>query len=228
MDVPPISISNKTEKERFDYRAFAAKHAGPTVLTYADGQTVYAQEDPADSLGYIIDGFVKVTVVFEHGKERAIAILGTGDFFGEGCLYGRRHRISTITAIGRSEIVHIGKDVIKHALAGDPAFARLFFQFILQRNEKLKADLVDQLFNSSEKRLARILLTLANRRDAKSNFIAISITQETLANMVGTTRARINQFMRKFSKLGYIEYDGVIRVHNSLLNIISEETHNGE
>ena len=219
----PTTASNETksEKERFDYKAFAVKHSGAAVLNCADHQTVYAQGDPANSIFYIISGKFKVTIISEHGKEAVIAMLKPGDFFGEGCLDGHLLQNSTIAATTAGEIVRFDRATIVQALKDDTAFSNLFLRFILDRNQKLQADLIDQLFNSSEKRLARILMTLASvGLHDQSNIIDMPITQETLANMVGTTRSRISQFMTKFRKLGYIDYNGQIKVHNSLLNII--------
>jgi len=208
-------------KTSFDIRTFLAKHEGGTISKYHDHETVYAQGDPADAVFYIVSGAVKVTIVSEHGKEAIIAILGAGDFFGEGCLDGNLLRSLTITTTTACKIARFDRKAIMGALEDDPAFSHMFLSFVLDRNQKLQADLVDQLFNSSEKRLARILMTLASSGlDDQSNMIIIPITQETLAHMVGTTRSRINQFMTRFRKLGYIEYNGKIRVHNSLLNII--------
>jgi CRP-like cAMP-binding protein len=206
--------------DKFDHRAFIAKHGG-TVSKYLDRQIVYGQGDPADALFYIASGSVKVTILSEYGKEAVIAILAAGDFFGEGCLDGQLLQNATIAATNASEIARFSRAIITRALADDPAFARLFMHVVLERNRKLQADLVDQLFNSSEKRLARILLTLANTGlGSQSNIITMAISQEMLATMVGTTRSRINQFMNKFRKLGYIDYNGHIEVHNSLLNLI--------
>ena len=208
-------------QQNFDYRAFIAKYNGAVVSNYTSDQIIYAQGDPADALFYIVSGAATVTIVSEHGKEAVITILGPGDFFGEGCLDGNLLQNSTITCTTAAEIVRFTRATIVGALKADPKFASFFLGFILHRNQKLQADLVDQLFNSSEKRLARILLTLANTGlDPQSNLISLPITQETLANMVGTTRSRINQFMMKFRKLGYIDYNGHIRVRTSLLNII--------
>ncbi len=205
----------------FDYRGFIARHDGAIMSRYENGQAIYAQGDPANALFYIVSGTATVTIISEHGKEAVIAILGPGDFFGEGCLDGNLLRNSTITCTTAAEIVRFTRTSIVEALKSDPEFAALFLGFVLHRNQKLQADLVDQLFNSSEKRLARILLTLSNTGlDPQSNLISLPITQETLANMVGTTRSRINQFMMKFRKLGYIDYNGHIRVRSSLLNII--------
>ena len=224
------NAANKGDKERFELRAFMAKHSGVTTTKYRDGQPIYAQGDPASALFYIMDGSAKVTVISEHGKEGVVAILGPGDFFGEGCIDGPLLRSSTITATSPSEIARIDRSIVSAALKSDPTFSDFFLHFVLVRNQKLQADLVDQLFNSSEKRLARILLTLATTGlDEQSNLIDMPITQETLANMVGTTRPRINQFMTKFRKLGYIDYNGKIRVHNALLNIIlNDQTHSAQ
>jgi CRP/FNR family transcriptional regulator, cyclic AMP receptor protein len=205
----------------FEYEAFVAKHAGATLVKYADRETVYVQGDPTDAFFYIVSGTVRISVVSEHGKEGVVAMLQPGDFFGEGCLSTRRTRATTVTAASACEVVRLGKAAAVRALREDPAFSALLMEFLLDRNEKLKDDLLDQLFNSSERRLARILLTLANTGiSEQSALITIPITQQTLASMVGTTRSRINQFMTKFRKLGYINYNGQIRVHNSLLNII--------
>jgi CRP/FNR family cyclic AMP-dependent transcriptional regulator len=207
--------------EHFDYQAFIAKHPGAAIADYKAGEIIYTQGDPADAIFYIANGAVIVTIISEHGKEAVIAILGAGDFFGEGCLDGHLLRNSTIAATSACTIARFDRNTIVNALKDDAAFSHLFLNFILDRNQKLQADLIDQLFNSSEKRLARILLTLANTGlGDQSNLIDMPITQETLANMVGTTRSRINQFMNKFRKLGYIDYNGQITVHNSLMNII--------
>ena len=214
-------IVTETRPEPFDYRAFIAKHGGGTVMKCGDKQIIYAQGDPADALFYIASGAVKVTILSEFGKEAVIAILGAGDFFGEAGLDGRPSQNSTITTTGESEIVRLDRAVVMRALRDDAEFARIFLGFLLQRNQKLQADLLDQLFNSSEKRLARILLTLAQTgASTQSSTINMAINQEMLATMVGTTRSRINQFMNKFRKLGYIDYNGKIEVRNSLLNLI--------
>ncbi len=213
----------------FDFQAFIAKRSAGTLTKYQHQQIIYTQGDPADAVFYIANGSVKVTIVSKHGKEAVIAILGPGDFFGEGCLDGLLLQNSTITATTACDIARFDRKTIMAALDDDPAFSHLFLTFVLDRNQKLQADLVDQLFNSSEKRLARILMTLASSGlDDQSNMITIPITQETLAHMVGTTRSRINQFMTRFRKLGYIEYNGKIRVHNSLLNIILNGRQHGD
>lgn len=208
--------------QHFDYPAFIARHAGgASMAKCANGDVIFRQGDRADAIFYIVSGSLKVTVLSEHGKEAVLAMLKPGDLFGEECLDGQRQRDLTVTATSSSEIARIDRDTVARALADDPAFAKLFLNQVLSQNERLREDLIDQLFNSSEKRLARLLLTLAKSGlGDQSNVISIPITQETLAHMVGTTRSRINQFMIKFRKLGYIEYNGQIRVHDSLLNVI--------
>jgi CRP/FNR family transcriptional regulator, cyclic AMP receptor protein len=210
-----------TQGQTFDYRAFIAKHGGGVIAKFEDRKIIYTQGDPSDALFYVATGSVKVTFVSEFGKEALITILGPGDFFGEGCMDGHLLRNSTITTTSPSEIARFDRLMVSRALTSDPPFAELLMTFILHRSQKLQADLIDQLFNSSEKRLARILLLLANSElGSQSNVIGVPINQEMLANMVGTTRSRINQFMNKFRKLGYIEYNGKIKVNNSLLNLI--------
>jgi CRP/FNR family transcriptional regulator, cyclic AMP receptor protein len=212
---------DNNNNERFDFRAFIAKHGGGTVAQYSGRQFVYRQGDPAVALYYIVSGTVKVTFNSEGGKEAVIAILGAGDFFGEGCVIGQLSRRTTITTTSACEIARFDQAMIKRALSDDPAFSSIFLNFLLKQNEKLKTDLIDQLFSSSERRLARILLTLAKIGQAEqSSVIALPINQELLANMVGTTRSRINQFMNKFRKLGYVEYNDHIKVHGSLLNLL--------
>ncbi len=165
----------------------------------------------------------------ELGKESVIALRGPGSFFGEGCLDGRPERVTAVTTTNACEILRLDQSAVTRALADDPAFSRIFPAFLVDRTEKLKADLLDQIFHSSEKRRARILLTLAKSGiTAEPNVIASSATQDVLADMVGTTRLRINQFMTKFRKLGYLDYDRAIRVHNALLDIIFEEPQNDD
>lgn len=209
-------------QRRFDHIAFIAKHGGSGVSQYESDQVVYAQGDPADALYYIVSGSVKITVISEHGKEGVLAILRQGEFFGERCLAGHNlRRNKNAVAAGRCEIVRFDRILVQQALEEDTDFLKLFLQVVLDQSRRTQEDLVDQLFNSSEKRLARILLSLAQTEiDANTSLINEPITQETLASMVGTTRSRISQFMTKFRKLGYIDYDGKIRVHRSLLNIV--------
>ena len=222
MTPEPRTEANKSD--RFDYRAFIAKYAGATAGKYTAEDVVFAQGDPADAAFYIVHGDVVLTVISEHGKEAVLALLTGGDFFGEECFHTPRERRATVAAATDCEIVRFDGNTISRALGDDADFVRLLRNHVLEQNEKLREHLTDQLFNSSEKRLARILLTLANAgRKEHSSEIAIPVTQELLANMVGTTRPRINQFMTKFRRLGYIEYDGKIRVHDSLVKIVVSE-----
>ena len=206
----------------FDPKSFLAKVGeGRSIDTYHKDQIVFSQGDPADAVFYIQKGKVKVTVVSEQGKEAVVAIPGTNEFFGEGCLAGQAKRIATVTTMTESVIVRLEKAAILRVIHQEPAFAELFIAHLLDRTIRVEADLVDQLFNSSEKRLARLLLLLANfgKEDKPEPMIA-KISQETLAEMIGTTRSRVSFFMNKFRKLGFIHYNGGIQVHSSLLNIV--------
>jgi CRP/FNR family transcriptional regulator, cyclic AMP receptor protein len=207
----------QNDANHFNYRAFIARHGG-TVEKYLEGQTVYRQGDPADALFYMVSGTAKVSVNSEFGKEAVIAILGAGAFFGERSLDDvDQARSATIITANACEIARFDRSAISRALDTAPAFAKQFLLGILESNDRLQADLTDRLFNTSEKRLARILLTLANiEPGTESSVIAIPLSQEMLANMVGTTRSRVNLLMNKFRKLGYIEYNGEIRVRRSL------------
>ena len=189
---------------------------------YRKGQIVFSQGDPADAVFYIQKGKVKVTVVSEQGKEAVVAILGTDEFFGEGCLAGQALRISTVTTMTDSVIARMEKAAIIRVIHQEPAFAEMFIAHLLGRTIRVEADLVDQLFNSSEKRLARMLLLLANfGKEGKPEPIIAKISQETLAEMIGTTRSRVSFFMNKFRKLGFIDYNGSgLEVHSSLLNAV--------
>ena len=187
----------------------------------APGKAVFRQGDPADSLFYIEKGKVKLTVVSKRGKEAVVAILGAGDFLGEECLAGQKQRISTATPLSECRIVRIEKSAAIAPLRADPVFSELFLAYLLDRNIRTQEDLVDQLFNSSEKRLARVLLLLANYgREPQPDLVIAKISQETLAEMIGTTRSRVNYFMNKFRKLGFIKYNGKLEVNSSLLNIV--------
>ena len=188
--------------------------------SYQPGQAVFRQGDPADAVFYIQRGKVQVSVVSEHGKEAVIAMLGSGEFFGEGCLAGQPLHIATATATAGATIARIDKSTMIRVLREEPTLSQLFMSFLLTRNIQVEADLVDQLFNSSEKRLARLLLLLANfGKEGKMETIP-KISQEVLAARVGTTRSRVNFFMNRFRKLGLIEYNGELKVHSALLNII--------
>jgi len=199
----------------------AQLNGGGTRLKYRKSQAIYAQGDPADAVFYIQKGRLKVTVLSKNGKEAVVAILGTGEFIGEGCLAGQRRRMATVTALTESEAVRLEKAAVIRMLHDKPQFAALFMSHLLARNIRVEEDLVDQLFNSSEKRLARLLLLLANfGKDGKPEAVVAKISQETLAEMIGTTRSRVSFFMNKFRKLGFIDYNGRLEVHSSLLSVI--------
>ena len=213
-------------KPPFDPKVFLAKiNGGRSVADYRKGQIVYTQGEPADSVCYIQSGKVRKTVVSEQGKEAVIALLGTGDFFGEGCLTGEPLRLATVAAMTECVIVRITKADITRVIHDEPAFAELFIAHLLARNSRVEEDLVDQLFNSSEKRLARTLLLLANfGKEGRPEPVIPKVSQETLAEMVGTTRARVNFFMNKFRKLGFVSYDGGMEVHSSLLDVVLHDS----
>ena len=189
---------------------------------YRKGQVIFSQGDAGDAVFYVLKGKVKVTVVSEQGKEAVVAILGTDEFFGEGCLAGQALRISTVTTMMDSIIARIEKAAIIRVIHQEPTFAEMFIAHLLGRNIRIDADLVDQLFNSSEKRLARMLLLLANfGKESKPEPIIAKISQETLAEMIGTTRSRVSFLMNKFRQLGFIDYNGSgLEVHTSLLNAV--------
>jgi CRP-like cAMP-binding protein len=209
-------------KHPFDPKVFLSKvNGGRAISDYRKDQIVYRQGDPADSVFYIQSGRIKATVVSELGKEAVIALLGSDDFFGEGCLAGQPLRLATLSAMTHCVIVRIAKADITRVIHNEPAFAELFISHLLARNSRVEEDLVDQLFNSSEKRLARVLLLLANfGKEGRPEPILATISQETLAEMIGTTRSRVSFFMNKFRELGLIDYNGHIEVHSSLLNVV--------
>jgi CRP/FNR family transcriptional regulator, cyclic AMP receptor protein len=213
---------NSKRKPPFDPKVFLSKvNGGKAISTYREGQIVYTQGEPADSVFYIQSGKIKATVVSEHGKEAVVAVLGTDDFFGEGCLAGQPLRLATVAAMTQCVIVRIAKADITRVIHKEPAFAELFISHLLARNSRVEADLVDQLFNSSEKRLARVLLLLANfGKESRPEPVIAKISQETLAEMIGTTRSRVSFFMNKFRDLGLIDYNGHIEVHSSLLGVV--------
>ena len=206
----------------FDARMFLMSvGAGRSTKKYKSKKSIFQQGDPADAVFYIQEGEVKLTVVSAQGKEGVIAILGPGDFFGEGCLAGQRLHFASAVAMSAATIVRIEKDTMIGVLHDEPKLSEMFMTFLLSRNIQFEADLVDQLFNSSERRLARVLLLMANfGKGTKLEAVVPKISQEVLAARVGTTRPRINFFMNKFRKLGLIEYNGGLKVHSSLLNII--------
>jgi CRP/FNR family transcriptional regulator, cyclic AMP receptor protein len=206
----------------FDPKSFLAKVGeGRSIGEYRKDEIVMSQGDPADAVFYIQSGKVKLTVVSEQGKEAVVAMLQTNDFFGEGCLAGQAKRIATVVTIMDSVIVRLEKAAIVRVIHEEPAFSEMFIAHLLARAIRVEADLVDQLFNSSEKRLARLLLLLANfGKEAKPEPTLTKISQATLADMIGTTRSRVSFFMNKFRKLGLIDYNGAIEVHSSLLNVV--------
>jgi CRP/FNR family cyclic AMP-dependent transcriptional regulator len=190
-------------------------------IEYAAGTTIFAQGDPATRVMYVEHGAVRLAVLSHTGKEAVIAVLDLGHFFGEGCLVGQAHRMATATAMSPCTIIAVEKQEMVRKLHAQPAFADRFLTHMLTRNIRIEEDLVDQLFNSSEKRLARTLLLLARYGEPKSSHRALPrVSQETLAEMVGTTRSRVNLFMNKFRKLGFIEYNGGLKVNNSLLSVV--------
>jgi len=191
------------------------------VVNYGVGQVIFSQGDPCDTVLYLQKGSVKLSVLSKTGKEAVVAILGTGDFFGEGALADQPVRIGTATAIAATTALVIEKDTMIRALHEQHSLSDRFIAYMLARNIRVEADLVDQLFNSSEKRLARTLLLLARYgKEAHPQTVLPKISQETLAEMIGTTRSRVNFFMNKFKKLGFIEYNGVLKIHRSLVSVV--------
>jgi CRP/FNR family transcriptional regulator, cyclic AMP receptor protein len=213
------------EKSSVDLQPLLSKVGSlATALEYGDAQTVFSQGDPAKTLFYIQKGGAKLSVVSGHGKEAVVAILDANTFFGEGCLAGQRVRMATATAIGPSTMLRIEQKEMMRVLHDEHAFSGFFIRHMLLRNIRVEADLVDHLFNSSEKRLARTLLLIAHYGDhGKPKADIPRISQETLAEMIGTTRARVCFFMNRFRKLGFIEYNGRLKVHPSLLGIVLYE-----
>lgn len=207
---------------QFPLKKFLAETGeGRTLTAFAPNNVIFAQGEPANSIFNIHKGKVKVTVVSESGKEAVIAVLGPGDFFGEGCLAGQLLRMSTATAMTDCSIMRLDKPVVVAMLQREPAFAELLLTYVLTRTIRIEEDLIDQLFNSSEKRLARALLLLANfGKDGKPETVIPKISQEVLADMIGTTRSRVSFFMNKFRRLGFIKYNGTLEVHSSLLNVV--------
>jgi CRP-like cAMP-binding protein len=214
----------KTSKatKPFDPKVFLAKaDGGKTISKYQKSQIVFAQGDLADSVLYIQGGKVKITVISEQGKEAVVAILGPDEFCGEGCLTGQPLRVATAVAMTECGIMRLEKEAMIRVLHDEPAFSEMFISHLLARTIRIEEDLVDQLFNSSEKRLARALLLLANfGKEGRPEPILAKVSQETLAEMIGTTRSRVSQFMNKFRKLGFIDYNGTIEVHSSLLSVV--------
>jgi CRP/FNR family transcriptional regulator, cyclic AMP receptor protein len=212
----------KAKKKLFNAKLFLGTVGrGRTASDYRKKQRVFSQGDLADSVFYIQKGQVKISVLSETGKEAVVALHGQGDFIGEGCLNSQPRRLATAETMTDCVILRIGKAAIERVLRDEPKFSEMFMAYVLTRNARVEADLVDQLFNSSEKRLARVLLLMANFGKAgQPEPLIAKISQETLAEMIGTTRSRVSFFMNRFRKLGFIEYNGKLEVHNSLLNVV--------
>ncbi len=214
---------NRRKKIGFDAAAFLAKAGlGRVLADYVKDDTIFSQGDKADAVFYVQKGKVKLAVVSPQGKEATVAVLGSGDFVGEDCIATTHPlRLITATALSDCVLLKIGKDEMVRVLSNEQAFSDVFVAFLLARNARIQEDLIDQLFNSSEKRLARILLQLAQfGTEGVPQVVIPKISQESLAEMVGTTRSRVSFFMNRFRKLGFIEYDGAIKVHSSLLNVV--------
>src|ERR1700694_4080944 len=218
----------RERKDPFDPKVFLSKvNGGRSISKCLKDELVFTQGEPAESVFYIQSGKVKKTVVSEQGKEAVVALFGTGDFFGEGCLTGQPLRLATVCAMTECVIVRITKADIIRVIHEEPAFAELFIAHLLARNSRVEEDLVDQLFNASEKRLARMLLLLAHfGKEGRPEPIIAKISQETLAEMIGTTRSRVSPFMNKFRDLGFIDYNGRLEVHSSLLSVVLNEQPN--
>ena len=218
----PRRVPSREERPAFDAAAFL-KSAGAArrVVSYPPGTVVFSQGQPSDTVMYIQQGSIKISVLSRTGKEAVVAMLGPGDFFGEGALTGQSIRIGTASATTLTTVLIIEKSAMLRLLRDEPSFSERFMSYMLARNLRIEADLVDHLFNSSEKRLARALLLLARYGDqAEPERRIPKISQETLAEMIGTTRSRVNFFMNKFRDHGFIEYNGGIKVNTSLLNVV--------
>jgi len=214
--------AKNTGNEKFDPAVFLETAAiGRVISTHSKKDVIFAQGEVADSVFYIKKGKVKVTVVSKQGKEAVVAILGTDEFVGEGCLIGQMKRLATASAMTECVTMRVERTEIQRVLQEEPAFSKMFVSHILARNARVEEDLVDQLFNSTEKRLARLLLLLANfGKEGRPEPLIAKISQETLAEMIGTTRSRVSHFMNKFRQAGFIDYNGHLEVHSSLLSVV--------
>jgi CRP/FNR family transcriptional regulator, cyclic AMP receptor protein len=218
----PATPALEEKVPAFDPSAFLAKTGkGRMMSKYSKDQLVFSQGEAADSVFYIQKGKIKITIVSQQGKEAVIAVLGPDEFFGEGCLAGQPLRIASAAAMTECQIMRLKKVTIIRALHEEPAFAEMFISHLLARTIRVEADLVDQLFNSSEKRLARVLLLLANfGKEGRPEPVIAKVSQETLAEMIGTTRSRVSFFMNKFRRFGFINYNGQLEIHPSLLSVV--------
>jgi CRP/FNR family cyclic AMP-dependent transcriptional regulator len=222
--VLPKNVLKLKKKTAFDAQLFLESvGASRRVEEFRKKQAIFSQGEPADSVMYIQKGSVKLTVVNESGKEAVVAIFGSGDFFGEGGMAGQPLRMGTATAIAPTTILIIGNEEMRRVLHAEPSLSDRFITYMLARNIRVEADLVDQLFNSTEKRLARTLLLLARYGGEEPERVLQKVSQETLAEMIGTTRSRVNLFMTKFRRLGFIEYNGEIKINKSLLTVVLHE-----
>jgi CRP/FNR family transcriptional regulator, cyclic AMP receptor protein len=214
-------MKGTAQSPSLDVMEFLKGATGMAVATYRENQIVYVQGDPADSVFYIYNGKVKVTVISEHGREAVVAVRGPDEFCGEGALTGKPLRLANVTTISTCEIIRIEKKAMVRLLHEESEFGDYFLAHLLTRTARVEADLVDQLFNSSEMRLARALLLLANYgNDVGLEPIPVRVTQQTLAEMIGTTRSRVSLFMNKFRKLGLVKYNGKLEVQKALLNFV--------
>jgi CRP/FNR family cyclic AMP-dependent transcriptional regulator len=222
--VPPSGMKSK-KQSAFDAQVFLESvGASRRVQEFKKKQSIFSQGDSADSVMYVQRGSVKLTVVNQNGKEAVVAIFGSGDFFGEGGMAGQRVRMATATAIVPTTVLVIGKEEMMRVLHAEHSLSDRFIKFMLARNIRVEADLIDQLFNSTEKRLARTLLLLARYgKEDQPERVLQKVSQETLAEMIGTTRSRVNLFMNQFRELGFIEYNGEIKINKSLLTVVLHE-----
>ncbi len=220
----PNTAQIQIPKGVFDPETFLGQvGAGKTIEKYTKNQKIFSQGDAADAVFFIQTGKVKITVLSEHGKEAVVGIFAAGQFFGEGCLLGEESRSTTSQAMEECLITSITKTAMLGMLGAEPKFSAFFIAYLLSRNSRIEDDLIDQLFNSSERRLARLLLLLANFGKEGGAPVPVTLSQETLAEMIGTTRSRVSFFMNKFRKQGFIDYNGKIEVHRSLLDAVLHE-----
>jgi CRP/FNR family cyclic AMP-dependent transcriptional regulator len=220
-----IAAPKPTVKLRFDPAVFFQTAAqGRSISIHRKNEIIFSQGDVADAVFYIKKGRIKVIVVSKQGKEAVVALLGEDEFFGEGCLIGQPKRLAAAITMSECTVVRVGKREIQRLLQDEPAFSQMFVSHILARKDRVEEDLIDQLFNSTEKRLARLLLLLANfGKEGRPEPIMAKISQEVLAEMIGTTRSRVSHFMNKFRELGFIDYNGHLEVHSSLLSVVLSE-----
>ena len=209
----------------FDVSVFlSTSGTGRKITSYKKKEAIFVQGEDCRGVYYIQSGQVKLSVISRQGKEAIVALLGVGDFFGEGCLAGQAQAIATARVFADAEIMHIDKEIFTATLHSESAFSEVFMRYLLLRNIHFEEDLIDQLFNSSEKRLARVLLLMARYGKGDPTPTIPKVSQETLAEIVGTTRAHINKFMNKFKRLGFISYDGQITIHPSLLSVVLHDS----